>query len=181
MNSLRKSSFALYLIGSLVFASIYSGKLFAHGGAHDHDPNVKALPAEDKNRDISEAALQSMHDDYKQNIEPIFRKKCFDCHSLRTEFPWYYKVPGIRQWIDHEIREAREHLDMSAGFPFRSKYSIDHDLEEMDEVLAKATMPPKAYVFVHPEAKLSESEKSALREWIRKSRKALQSKGDTRH
>lgn len=181
MNSLRKSSHALCLIGSLFLTQFGSTQLFAHGGTHDHDPNVKAIPAEDKNEGISEVALQTMHDEYKQNIEAIFRKKCFDCHSDRTEYPWYYKVPGIKHWIDSDIREAREHLDMSAGFPFTSKHSIDHDLEEIDEVVVDAAMPPRAYVFVHSAAKLSESEKSVIREWISKSRKALQMKGDSKH
>lgn len=158
---------------ALSFFILHAPTLFAHGGAHDHDPKVKALPAETKNEGLKADTLHTMHDEYVQVIEPIFRKKCYDCHSDRTEYPWYYKIPGLKQWIDSDIKEAREHLDMSGGFPFTSKHSIDHDLEEIGEELEEGGMPPKVYVFVHAEAKLSESDKKVVLDWVERSRKTV--------
>ncbi|RZA21842.1 MAG: hypothetical protein EOP10_16165, partial [Proteobacteria bacterium] len=119
------------LCASLSFS--FSHLALAHGGAHDHDSSVPPLTELEKKADVQANAMQTMHDDYVAKIEPIFRRKCFDCHSDRTKYPWYSKIPGVRQWIDSDIREAREHIDMSGGFPFTSKHSIDHDLEEIAE------------------------------------------------
>ncbi len=152
----------------------FSQQVLAHGGAHDHDPTVPPMPDAEKKADIQAVAMQSMRDDYMAKIEPIFRRKCFDCHSNRTEYPWYSNIPGVRQWIDSDIREAREHLDMSGGFPFTSKHSIDHDLEEIGEEIDESSMPPKSYVFIHAQAEVSEEEKREILDWVTKSRKALQ-------
>src|SRR3989344_3170613 len=50
---------------------------------------------------------------YKKEIKPIFQKKCFDCHSNYTRYPWYYKVGVGKDIIDEDIREGKIRMDMS--------------------------------------------------------------------
>src|SRR5262245_31818664 len=66
-------------------------------------------------------------------IEPILRESCYDCHSGRTRYPWYYKIPGIHGMIDEDIKDGRRHLDMDQGFPFPGRKSQEHQLQEMRE------------------------------------------------
>lgn len=167
-------------IAACAFIALFLGSpALAHGDAHDHDPDVKVIPAEVKSQEAPQDALEIVHDDYVSNIVPIFRRKCFDCHTDRTEYPWYYKIPGIKQWIDSDISQAREHLDMSRGFPFASKNSIDHDLEEIGEVIESKEMPPKSYIFVHADARISEEDKQVLLDWVKRSRETLSNKPST--
>ncbi len=143
--------------------------LKAHGDHRDHDPKVLPLTSEVKIEGLSEDALKSVSAAYVESVEPIFRRACFDCHSDQTHFPWYAKVPLVKQWIESDIKEAREHLDMSQSFPFQSKHGIDHDLEELNEVIEAGNMPPKAYAFMHNEAAISENDRQLILTWIKKS------------
>ncbi len=113
---------------------------------------------------------------YQKDIYPIFKNKCFDCHSPNTLYPWYYKVPVVKQLIDHDISEAKEHLDFGGGFPFKGHHLPSNSLKEIEEVINKDTMPPTLYLFMHKHAKLTEDEKQKIINWIKIARKILESK-----
>jgi len=104
---------------------------------------------------------------YRSEIEPIFRQKCFDCHSTKTRYPWYYKLPGARQLIDYDIREAREHIDMTDGFPFKGHHSLEDQLKSLERVVRKNEMPLWRYRLLHPGAGLTDDERQAILEWVR--------------
>lgn len=115
----------------------------------------------DKNLPLYEAINSS----YLANIKPILEKKCFDCHSDLTKFPWYYKIPGFKQMIDYDIRKAKKHIDMSKDFPFISHNTPLKDLESLREVVIENDMPPLRYVIAHWDARLSKSEREAIVKW----------------
>lgn len=102
---------------------------------------------------------------YDRDIRPIFEAKCFDCHGGRTRYPWYYKLPLVNRLIDYDIREARRHLDMSDGFPFRGSASPAEDLEEIAEVVREDEMPLWYYRLMHWGSGLTDDEKKILLEW----------------
>jgi len=102
---------------------------------------------------------------YIDQIKPIFEKKCFDCHVKTTKFPWYYSVPGIKQMIDHDIKEAKEHMDMSKDFPFISHEIPLKDLESLREIAVKGGMPPLRYIIGHWETRLTDDEKKIIIQW----------------
>lgn len=77
------------------------------------------------------------------SIAPIFEGKCLACHSDQSKFSRYYKVAAVKQLIDDDIAEAREHMGMSKGYPFNSRHDIDRDLEALSEEIGEGKMPPK--------------------------------------
>ncbi len=174
MQNARKCLNAKFFAWALI---AYASPLKAHGDHSDHDPKVLPLSAEVKVEGVSENVLEKVSAAYVAQVEPIFRRACFDCHSDQTHYPWYAKIPGIKQWIDSDIKEAREHLDMSQSFPFRSKHSIDHDLEEISDEIEEKAMPPKAYAFMHHEAEVSDSDRALILEWIKSARASFQKSG----
>lgn len=160
-------------INSLIFklsaASLFSAVLllpimsFAHG---DSSPDaVKKEVHVDKNLPLYEAINSS----YLANIKPILEKKCFDCHSNSTKFPWYYKIPGFKQMIDYDIKKAKRHIDMSKDFPFISHNTPLKDLESLREVVIENDMPPLRYVIAHWDAILTKSEREAIIKWSEES------------
>ena len=92
---------------------------FPHTNHHAADHHGPGTPETDKLNKAHLDAMKKCQDAYRAEIEPIFKAKCFDCHSSSTRHPWYYKVPGVRQLINSDVKEAKEHLDMSQGFPFQ--------------------------------------------------------------
>jgi hypothetical protein len=86
--------------------------------------------------------------------EKILRRACFDCHSNETIWPWYSTVAPVSWLFSYDVNKGREKLNFSNG-----KYS---DLKEIAEEVREGKMPLKRYIFLHPEARLTEKDKEAL-------------------
>lgn len=143
-------------------AFLFSTVAWAHGEGDDHE----AAPG-------SSAVYAQINQSYLDSVQPIFKKKCFDCHSDQTKYPWYHAVPGVKQLIDYDVREAKEHLDLSFGFPFRGHGSQAKTLEEILEVVEENEMPLWYYRIMHPGSKVTEEEKTAIRHWVKASLELL--------
>ncbi len=99
-------------------------------------------------------------------LDPIWKKACYDCHSDKTDYPWYHNLPLIKGLIDSDIREARGELDMSTGFPFQSTREPVDDLRKIKDEISKGAMPPWNYKLMHWSAGLSDEEKSSVFPWV---------------
>lgn len=110
---------------------------------------------------------------YLAKVRPIFEKKCMDCHSSKTHYPFYYMTPGVKSLIDGDIAVARGHLDMTQNFPFKSHASVLEDLEAIEESVQTGSMPPFRYRLLHPSATLSISEKAVIRSWTQEAKQIL--------
>lgn len=106
-------------------------------------------------------------------IEPILKKSCYDCHSDQTHYPWYYRIPGIRGMIDNDIREAREHLDCSRGFPFGGHASQEEQLEEIREEIEEGAMPLRPYRLTHWNTLIEGTARDSVFQWIDSSLAAI--------
>ncbi len=149
----------LKLYHRILLISFFSAtSVMAHMG---EDHTVISPPT-----DADEVSLASINSEYKQRIRPIFVKKCFDCHSSKTSFPWYYKVPFVTSMIDADIRDAKKHLNMDGDFPFKSHGTPKADLKAIGKSISEETMPPLNYVFMHGQSRLTESEKKTVRDWV---------------
>lgn len=126
-----------------------------------HDGAKHPAPADAG--DVPPAALVEA---YKRDIAPIFRAKCYDCHGTVEKLPWYYKVPGAKQLIDYDRAEAKKHLDMSEGYPFKSHADWREDLREIGEAVAEGEMPPWQYLLLHRDAVLNADDVAKIEAWI---------------
>lgn len=140
--------------------------------AASHDSENKKEPRHLKSY-LESNVLEKINKSYTKSVKQIFQTKCFNCHSTQTEYPWYYRLPGIRKIIDHDIREGLEHLDMTGGFPFQGHGSPGQDLASLAHVVASDEMPPSLYRFFHWKASLAESEKKLILAWVQEGRALL--------
>jgi len=92
--------------------------------------------------------------------EELARKACFDCHSNRTKWPWYASLAPISWRIQGHVDRGRQALNFTA---------LDTTTEdgaeaagESGETIQKGEMPPNDYVLMHPEARLTASERQEL-------------------
>ncbi|MGE4234100.1 MAG: heme-binding domain-containing protein [Bacteriovoracia bacterium] len=135
--------------------------VFAHGGK-DHSKHSMHI---EKEQDSAE--LKRAREGYLKHIKPIFQKKCMDCHSSNTRYPWYHKLPGVKQMMEADIREAKEHMDMTGDFPFKGHGTPESDLKAIAEALENDSMPPFRYRLMHWDSKLTEEEKKIILEWVK--------------
>lgn len=98
------------------------------------------------------------------DVELILQKACNDCHSNNTIYPWYSVVQPVRMWMDHHVKEGKEHLNFSEFAGYSDK-KAKHKLDEIIESQEEGWMPLTSYTLIHKEAKLTEAEKLILIEW----------------
>jgi hypothetical protein len=84
-----------------------------------------------------------------EKVKPAFEHGCYDCHSDQTDYPWYHNIPGVKQLIESDIEEGREHLDFSGGFPFKTKHRQTAILMDIKEEIEEGEMPPFLYRTMH--------------------------------
>lgn len=139
----------------------YGTSALAHKNQSHNSPNTseaKALISDDHRSSLVNAA-------YLATVKPIFRKSCFDCHGQASELPWYHELPIVRGVIDRDMNDAKEHLDMSNDFPFSGHGTPISDLEAIEEVLTRNSMPPLRYRVIHWSSYLTEVERQTVLKW----------------
>jgi hypothetical protein len=175
--------FSLRKLAGLAFAlSVISIPLrlaLAHKG-ETHTPKKEENHSDHAAKEL-EKVMGSINESYIANVKPVFKKSCFDCHSSNTNYPWYSRVPGAKQLIESDIAEAKEHLDMSADFPFKGHGAPKEDLEAIRDSVNEKTMPPFRYRMMHWSSGLNDSERTTILRWVEESLAQLESKQTPSH
>ena len=92
-----------------------------------------------------------------KKTKELFEKACADCHSNTTKYPWYSNIAPVSWLIAHDIKEGREHFNISMiGYQKRNKQ------KDAAEEIQEGEMPPLIYILNHSEAKLSKEETKEL-------------------
>lgn len=100
-----------------------------------------------------------------EDVVSVLKSACYDCHSHETTWPWYSQINPVGWVVSNHVMEGRDELNFS-DFAGYSAKKADHKLEESMEYIKKGEMPLKGYVFLHPEARLSEEQKNVLLAWL---------------
>jgi hypothetical protein len=107
---------------------------------------------------------------FEPQVVRTIERSCQNCHSDRTEWPWYSFVAPISWMIESDVQRGRSHMNLS--------HWNGYNTEEQQEILLKMSilvrnhaMPLPRYLLLHPEAKLSDAEVTYLYQWARSNRK----------
>jgi hypothetical protein len=146
---------------------------FAHG---DHHHPGKGALTQAPSTPEAVSVNQKINEAYVQRVRPIFVEKCFDCHSSQPRFPSYYKIPGVKQFIDSDIADGKKHLDFSKDYPFVSHATPVEDLDAIRKEIDEGDMPPFTYRLMHRDAAITPDEKKLIYDWVDWSKSQLQQK-----
>jgi hypothetical protein len=100
------------------------------------------------------------------DVRSILVRSCFDCHSNRTEYPWYASVQPLGWWLQQHVDEGKEELNFSEFLSYSAKRQ-QKKMHEVAEVLQEGEMPLSSYLIVHRDAKLSAAEQNTLIAWAK--------------
>jgi len=89
-----------------------------------------------------------------------FFKACADCHSNETVFPWYSNVAPISWLVENDIREGRNHFNISEW----DKRTANGD--EAAEEVQRGSMPSGLYLLMHADANLNAVDKKRFAEGL---------------
>jgi len=118
-----------------------------------------------KNDGDLEANAMSKKYTIPENVQSILKQSCFDCHSNKTNYPWYANIQPVGWWIQYShINDGKRHLNFSefASYPEkRAKKKI----EEIGDEIREGGMPLSTYTFLHHDAVLSQEQSKTLIDW----------------
>jgi hypothetical protein len=154
--SSKRRAIAVLTVSSLPLVWILAS-LFVHLLPHGSDrANAPLLPGAD----------------IPPSVARVLGNACVNCHSEKTQWPWYSRVAPVSWVVENDVKHAREHLNLSRW----------DDLPQVDQrmlltaiatVIENHEMPPHKYVVLHPEAKLSADDSVRVIEWTRVERRRL--------
>jgi hypothetical protein len=122
--------------------------------------------------DSSEGAAILAGANPPDEVRNLLSKKCGDCHSNNTQWPLYSRVAPASWFVEHDVHQGREHLNLSLW----EQYSIDSRIDllaKMGSEIRQGKMPLKQYLLLHPEARLSDSERKLIQDWTKIERRRL--------
>ncbi len=98
------------------------------------------------------------------DVQDILKVACNDCHSNKTEYPWYANVQPVAWWLAGHVNDGKRHLNFS-DFTSRRIAIQNHKFEEVVEMIEEDEMPLASYTLIHRNAILSEDQKVSLIAW----------------
>ena len=95
------------------------------------------------------------------NVNRILERSCYDCHSNQTNYPWYGNVQPIALLLENHISEGKMKLNFDE-FQDYDKRRLRTKYTEIVKQVEQDKMPLTSYLWLHPEAQLTDSDKKLL-------------------
>lgn len=86
----------------------------------------------------------------------LAKRACFDCHSNETRWPAYANVAPVSWLVQRDVTEGR------AALNFSEWHRAQKESHEAAEAVREGEMPMAIYTLMHPSARLSAEERTAL-------------------
>lgn len=148
MKPAKRILSALAILGFIVFIALQFFQI---------DPKVKAFNHADEYLNQSNAP---------DEIKTMVMDACYDCHSKKTNYPWYANVQPIGWYLQDHVEHGKSHLDFT-DWGLMDKDEREHALHEIVEVLEEREMPLEEYTWLHKSSRLSEGQIAILIEWFK--------------
>jgi hypothetical protein len=104
----------------------------------------------------------------------IFERSCRNCHSEKTEWPWYSYVAPMSLMVESDVSNARSQMNLSHWDEYTAEKQ--HELVgRIGAVIKSREMPPSRYTLIHKRATLSADDRSQLYQWTLAERRRLRS------
>jgi Haem-binding domain len=98
------------------------------------------------------------------DVNAIFQKACYDCHSNNTKYPWYAEVMPAGYFLANHVNDGKKHFNFDEFASYKPKKAL-HKLEELANEVQQGEMPMDSYTWIHKDAKLTDAEKKIIVNW----------------
>ncbi len=105
----------------------------------------------------------------------VLKDACYDCHSNLTVYPKYFNYQPMGWFLASHVKNGRRELNFSE-FTKKRIAVQNHKLEEIIEMTEEEKMPIASYTYfgLHPEAKLSKTQRKLIIDWAKAARDTIQ-------
>ena len=97
----------------------------------------------------------------RPEVAATLQRACHDCHSNDTVWPWYSRLAPVSWFVVHDVNEGRARLNFSEW----TRPGAEGDKPSMSEVCEEVQagkMPLRSYLWLHPQARLTSQDITAL-------------------
>jgi hypothetical protein len=106
------------------------------------------------------------------SVVDVFAHACVNCHSEKTDWPWYSHVAPVSWLVETDVKRARDRLNLSRWDRLDAAEQRLL-LTAIATVIENREMPLHRYVVFHPEVKLSTDDSVQVIEWTHAERQRL--------
>src|SRR5262249_42047316 len=93
--------------------------------------------------------------------QALWQRACGNCHSNETDWPFYAYIAPMSWLTSLHVHLARQHFNMS-DLNSSSTITSSQFPDNAADQIRLGNMPPKDYLILHPEARLTDEEKKQL-------------------
>jgi hypothetical protein len=105
------------------------------------------------------------------DVKAALHGACYDCHSNETAWPWYTAVAPASWIIHRDVDEGRKRLNFSSWGDYADDPgTLSQKLDEIAKAVSAGEMAPWYYRMLHPDARLSETQRESLVRWAKQAR-----------
>ena len=101
-----------------------------------------------------------------ENVLSIIQNSCYDCHSNKTEWPWYSYVAPVSFFITSDVSQGRRHLNFTEWNKYDNKRK-EKKLDGIAEMVQEGDMPLASYTLMHPSSKLNPEKITVIKDWVK--------------
>jgi hypothetical protein len=109
------------------------------------------------------------------DVNTILKKACNDCHSNTTVYPWYNNIQPVAWWLNNHITGGKRHLNFN-DFTSRSVARQYKRMQDCIDEVKEGDMPLDSYLWIHKDAKLTDTEKQTLYNWFNTVRDSIKAR-----
>jgi hypothetical protein len=120
------------------------------------------------------AAGQSLeeHARVPPEVAGVLKRSCMDCHSNRTDWPWYSNVAPASWFVVDHVNHGRRHLNFSKWGEY-DRRRAENLLDEICQTAKSGFMPLDSYTLVHRSARLAPADVKTLCGWASEEQRRL--------
>jgi len=98
-----------------------------------------------------------------EELNHLLQVSCNDCHSNKTEYPWYSNVQPVAWWLNNHVVDGKKHLNFSE-FTKKPLFVQNHKFDEIIEMVGDKEMPLPSYtnLGLHSEANLTDDQRTMI-------------------
>ncbi|MCK0130101.1 heme-binding domain-containing protein [Flavobacteriaceae bacterium F08102] len=128
---------------------------------------IQFFPPEKNDSNDQKFAISTVYT-VNDPIKHMLDVACNDCHSNKTNYPWYAEIQPVSWWLSDHIKHGKDDLNFSefTNLPLAIQY---HKFEEIVEKVEKKQMPLESYTKfgLHPDANLTSAQREELIDWAK--------------
>ncbi len=125
---------------------------------------IQFLGPEKSNPPIDPLRPVEAHLKVTSQVSALFERACQNCHSHKTEWPWYSKVAPVSWFVIDNVNLGRSHMNFSDWANY-DREEVIRLLEETCELVKTGDMPTRPYQWMHDESHLGEEDIGVICEW----------------